>query len=245
MKVAILGTASGWEMAPFEDPSFDIWGLNDLYQQLDPSQLACVRRWFELHPDTESTAARRPANHWKNLAQLGIPVYTFSDVPVPSAVRFPLDLAISAGREYFACTMAYQIALAIAEGADTINLYGIVLCGTLREAVVERPCVEWWLGLAEGRGVSVSVCHPYPYGLGRHRYRYALDDHDERSDVRVYCCAHYDRAFEWLLAEAIRETVVQTRRQMLDAETPAACGPPHVLWSSSLALTDRHCPRKE
>ena len=53
LKVAILGTAAGYGDAPWEDESYEIWGLNTLYNLLTPWQIKRCSRWFELHPNAD------------------------------------------------------------------------------------------------------------------------------------------------------------------------------------------------
>lgn len=199
MKVAIVGTAPGWDKAPYGDLSWEIWGLNDLYRVFPDDGLSRFTRWWELHGDTPLTRARRAADHFDRIRAMHIPVYYLhGDPPTPTSIKLDTDALARVGRDYFACTNAYQVALALAEGATEIALYGTPL-QTNREVVVERPCVAYWLGLAEGRGVIVSVHHENPAGLLRHPYRYAFHDWDERQ-------ASFDAsnlAF-WSLAEWLR-----------------------------------------
>ena len=60
------------------------------------------------------------------------------------------------GRAYLTSTAAYALALAITEGVDEIKLYG-VHGATELEYIQQRPCIEWLLGLAQGRGIKVVV----------------------------------------------------------------------------------------
>ena len=205
MKVAILGTAGGWERAPWGDPAWEIWGLNDLYRQFLPYHRARVSRWFELHGNTPLTRVRRPADHWEALESLHVPVYTLHDLPtVTRTVPYPLaEILAWAPRRYFACTMAYQIALALSEHADAVSLYGLPLTYA-REALIERPCVEWWLGYAEGRGVQVSVDHDQPHGLLRQPYLYAQHDREERLHSFRHTRGHHEGTTAWLREEAAR-----------------------------------------
>lgn len=201
-KVAIVGMVSGCEKAPYGDSQWEIWGLNDLYRVWPSTAIA--DRWFELHGDTQITRQRREPDHWARLAVLDIPVYTFHSLPtVPKAKAFPLEQALSHGRDYFACTMAYQIAFALALGFDTIGLYGTPLQYG-REAIVERPCVEWWCGFAQGKGVDVVIEHSSAYGLGYQPYRYALDDLAERRYTYESVAAHARTAARWLPEEEAR-----------------------------------------
>ena len=208
MKVAIIGTAGGREggLAHFGQPDWEVWGLNDswLFMRGDDGQLR-ADRWFELHPNTALTRARRPAAHWDEIARMTIPVYYFGAQPPETVnpVRFPLQAAIDAGTNYFASTLAYQVALALSEHATTIALYGTPLLGA-REALEERPCLEYWLGLADGRGVEVIVDHDYPRGLLRHPLRYALDDRAERYWTYQVVRAHRAYVRAWLRSEEVR-----------------------------------------
>ncbi len=204
-QIALIGAAPGFERAPWSDPTWEIWALNQSYNVLEPAQLGCVTRWFELHADTALTQQRRPANHWLNLAALGIPVYSFARLPqIENQVLYPLEAIEQAmPRIYFACTFSYQIALALFEGATAISLYGTPLIAN-REALVERPCVEWWLGYAQGKGVTVSVEHDEHEGLLRHEGRYAKEDQQERVTTFNYGWRHYHQMMDWLMNEVKR-----------------------------------------
>src|SRR5689334_15473635 len=46
MKVAIVGFTDHRKEAPFGDPEWEIWGLNELYRYMPVEQFT---RWFELH----------------------------------------------------------------------------------------------------------------------------------------------------------------------------------------------------
>jgi len=89
---------------------------------------------------------------------------------VPNAVLYPLKAIMALGyREYFSCTFAYQIALAIYEGYTEIGLYGIELFnGSPRERLLERACVEYWIGVAQGRGITINEFS----GLAKQHYLY-------------------------------------------------------------------------
>ena len=207
-KVALLGTLGGFKRAPFHDSSWDKWALNTMYEVLTVAELESVSRWFELHPHTALTQSRRPDSHWLTLDALNIPIYSFYELPnIRNQCLFPLEdierTFSPFGASYFACTFSYQIALAIMEGYTTIGIYGAPLTYA-REGLVERPCVERWLGFAEGRGLSVVVEHDEPEGLYRHAGRYAKDDHKERYGAYVYTLRHAQSIVTWLVNETKR-----------------------------------------
>ncbi len=84
-KVAIVGCADSRDQAPYDDPSCEIWGVNNLFLQLDLQQLAGRLRWFEQHTFSfDGLFFRRRgkkdfrgtpvAQYMSGLAQLGCPV---------------------------------------------------------------------------------------------------------------------------------------------------------------------------
>ena len=148
-KVAIIGAGPGRAEAPWHDDSYCWWALNAIHQRR-------FDRHFELHPMNVQSE--------KDLAFLAscpTPCYVLdlaeSAGLVKHAVQFPLEpLRLSGFRMYATCTFAYQIMLAVLDGFAEIGLWGVDLfLGSPRERTVERACVEYWLGFAEGRGVKI------------------------------------------------------------------------------------------
>ena len=98
---------------------------------------------------------------------------------------FPVDYLADKYRDYFSCTFAYQIALAIDEGFEEIAMHGLELAfGTQREATVERACVNYWLGLAEGKGIKITV--PKNDFVLSHWHRYGFNYWPEANIVKDY-----------------------------------------------------------
>lgn len=78
------------------------------------------------------------------------------DVPFITNENFPLkqfDL------DYFTNSVCYMIALAIAEGYQKIELYGVNQAG-LFEYMEQRKGVEFWIGYALGKGIEVYINPP-------------------------------------------------------------------------------------
>jgi len=90
-----------------------------------------------------------------------IPYYTIREHDnVPSSKRYPIEEIIKEfGSDYFTNSIAYAIALAIYFEAEEIKLYGASLAWE-SEYYYERPCVEYWIAYARGRGVKVTVGDP-------------------------------------------------------------------------------------
>jgi len=58
---------------------------------------------------------------------------------------------------YFTCTAAYMLAQAISEGYDHIVLHGMYHIADSLEYMHHKPCVEYWVGQARGRGINVEM----------------------------------------------------------------------------------------
>lgn len=194
-KVAIIGAGHGRAHAPYDDDGWEIWGLNAVAPQDRFGRLR-ADRWFEMHV----MAAQSEADmRW--IRKCPFPLYLVPDAAekvlalrvsgssgdgdVPMAVRYPIERMEERFGAYWACTFAYQIALALDEGFTDIGLYGVELCyGTMRERTVEWACVSFWIGLAQGMGVNIHL--PPGSRLGRHSYRYGIEYYQEKQEVEQY-----------------------------------------------------------
>lgn len=158
MKVALVGSAQGWQDAPYEDKSWEIWSVNNVYNKIRTLPNGRWSRWFDIH----ETAINRP-KHIKNLINLGCPVYVRDERPdIPNSIVYPLEeikreFFRNVNRvQFFTSTIAYMIALAIHEGAEEISLFGINQA-LQTEYAHHLPCTDFWLGVAVGRGIKVSA----------------------------------------------------------------------------------------
>ena len=112
-KFAICGFAASSRMlAPFGDPQYEIWGLNQLYRHI-PRET----RHFDIHRNwREDNVPGTDHPTW--LAQCGIPVYMAEREPsIPTAVRYPVEDIMQrvGGIDYFTSTVSFMLALAIQE----------------------------------------------------------------------------------------------------------------------------------
>lgn len=123
------------------------------------------------------------------------PLYGLEDwkeLEAPHGRPYPLHRVLDAigfepGRfgDIFACTFAYQIALAVAEGFTTIGLFGIDLdCGTPREMTIERTSVAFWAAYAAGCGINIVT--PRGTTLFTHPRRYGYDYKSEAEWTSEY-----------------------------------------------------------
>ncbi len=147
-KVCIVGFAKSWQITPFNDMSFEIWGLNELYKYFFQFKGARADRWFEIHnPDSPS---KKNEEHHKFLTTCPIPIYMQEKYDqFPTSVKFPREAVkamINANMIYpgnslikldddwakegspytnFSNQITWMILLAVYEGFEQINIYGV------------------------------------------------------------------------------------------------------------------------
>lgn len=178
-RIAIIGATPDNDLAPWDDPEWTVWGLNAMWRRHVIAGPTGPRfradAWFELHPLSAQSPEEMDA-----LRACPVPVYMFEAYPeVPASLAYPMAAVEGLGyRDCFACTFAYQIALAIAFRAEVIGLWGVALDGgTARERTVELASVQYWMGVAEGRGIEVVT--PPGSHLAYHPRRYGYEYRQE------------------------------------------------------------------
>lgn len=161
-KVAIVGFAQTHrDQAPFQDPSFEIWGLNNAYVFMPPRPHAGGRiaeRWFEIHSeDLYAWDLRRPGQHVEWLAKFPGPVYLLeARADMPRSVRYPIEDIVARYGAYITSSPAYMLLLAMAEGFKEIHIYGIDLA-TDSEYAEQRPNLEFLIGVAVAKGHEIYL----------------------------------------------------------------------------------------
>lgn len=136
LKVALIGTApSSRLLAPFNDPTWTIWGCSPGNQGVLPR----VDAWFEIHANLlwpECKHYGEPYIAW--LKQQKFPVYMQDQSLVPNAIPFPKDAMVKEFGPYaFTSSFTWMMAFAISLGAKEIALYGIDMASH-DEYIVQR-----------------------------------------------------------------------------------------------------------
>ena len=183
-KVAIVGCSQSKSLTPFNDPEFEIWGVNNLYPHIPRAT-----RWFEIHYISQENGKflRRESPEFRGqpvdqyLAQLGewaqknnCPVYMQQPCSlVPTATVYPLEAMLQMFGGYFTNTVSYMLALAISEGFEEIHVYGVDMAVDT-EYHHQRPSCEYFLGVAAGRGIKIHV--PAEADLLKTRFLYGFQE---------------------------------------------------------------------
>ena len=161
-KVALLGFADSWKLAPFDDPTIEIWGLNELHKYVTRWD-----RWFEVHDDDTLGVTKRETSdgeqqrhlEWLTKQPAGKPIYMqpqFCDGRFPAAVPLPLEALVKEFGRYFTSTIGYMLGIAMLDGYDWIGMYGIDLASDA-EYPGQRPNAEYLVGYAKGKGITVEI----------------------------------------------------------------------------------------
>jgi hypothetical protein len=187
-RICIVGTAPTWKDAPWDDPSIEMWCLNDFWL-LQPKR---ADTWFDLHPfdkyhysqpgkkvlahEVPAGSFIRPHGHIEFLRSQSIPVYVQDATLLgsPSARTFPKAEVEAAVGPYFASSPAWMLGLALLEGVTEIHVYGIHLA-TEWEYQKQKSNFSFLLGLAAGRGVKIVIPRTAPLLRESHQYAYQPD----------------------------------------------------------------------
>lgn len=175
-KVIICATGSGWELAP-KSSEKTIYALND-YVNKEKYGLNFDYLFIMDILDEKPGIVSGQQNLGEviaNINKLKVPLiapFRYEEIPLSQA--FPLDKCVKEfGLPYFTNTIAYMIAYALLNGAEQIEIYGVNQAGS-HEYAEERGGVEYWLGIANGRGVKVTI-NGKDSQLLRYKGRYGND----------------------------------------------------------------------
>jgi len=187
-KVIILGFAPDTRnMAPVDDPTFDVWPLNELYLEM-PILREYATGWFQLHGSEPSTI--RDPQQKLSLSKLKCPIWMWNVHPeIPNSVKYPREQIMKhfdtygegmnplilheRDRVYFTNTISWMIVLAIYLQYEEIHIYGVNMAQD-QEYQHQRPSCEMYIGWARGRGIKVHL--PHESDLCRSWMLYGYDD---------------------------------------------------------------------
>lgn len=174
-KIAIVGfAASSMHEAPFQDETWEIWGLNELWRAIPKrkDEQPAWDVWLDVHP--RWSWERRPGHvAWMQQQDQGKPIYMQEHYDeIPASVPLPLDDLLREFGPYFTCGPAYMLAMAILQQPGQIGVWGIDMLHDT-EFSYQRPCIDYFLGIARGRTISVYV--PEVSSLGKANGLYGYD----------------------------------------------------------------------
>lgn len=175
-KIIILATGSGHELAPRESEKM-IFALNDyIYQErygVQPDALFMMDILDEKPQVVSSLTKLEDVIQRINTMKIPfIGPYKYEEIPLSEA--FPIKECVKEfGQPYFTNTIGYMIAYALLIGAKEIEFYGVNQAGS-HEYTEEKGGVEFWIGVAIGKGVKITI-NGKNSQLMRYKGRYGND----------------------------------------------------------------------
>lgn len=157
-EIQILAMGPTWGMCPDEhDDDVELWGVNTTFRKRFGKPLD---RLFCMH-DLRLEILTQNHNFVNEINESGLPFYTAGDYPVFENNRpYPIkEIYEEFGMLFFLNTMSYMLALAITEKPEYISLYGVDMRpdSGMEHHQNEKGCVEFWLGVAIGRGIKIRT----------------------------------------------------------------------------------------
>lgn len=196
-KVAIVGFTTSNRSAPFDDPGWEKWGLNALYDLLPGRQW---QRWFELHK-REVNLADEGMGHLYQLSLMRCSIYMQRCFPdIPTSIEYPLSDVFRMFRSYLTSSFSYMVALAILEGVSEIGVWGVDAAD--EEWGWQRPSLEYLLGYAEGNGIKVTI--PGTSSLLRAPFLYGYQEREEAEYWGRLSSLQSDYEIKWQRAQQAR-----------------------------------------
>ena len=158
-KIAILGSAPSVTLAPFEDPSWQIWACSPA----NIGQLPRTDLWFEMHDIFRIKRAWKDEQRvfqWLNAQAFGVMMQEKNDI-VPRAQRYPIETILEEFSPYFLnSSVAYILALALVRYAKEpgfeFGLWGVNMAGD-GEYGFQRADILYMLDWAVKRSLKFYV----------------------------------------------------------------------------------------
>ena len=200
-KIAIVGFSQrSREDAPFDDPTFEIWGMNNLHAVLPGKRFT---RWYDIHSREylDLNNKNLQTDHVEWLRTTKIPVYMLREYKeFPTSLPYPLEdvqdmmrteLGFQGDEDrYLHSTPAMALAHAVLEGVDEVEIYGCDMVVDL-EWGYQRANMEAWVTLARqlpalsGGKIKVTVAQNcallkgmglYAYDAGAYSFMLKVED---------------------------------------------------------------------
>lgn len=152
LKIAILGTASSWKDAPFDNKEWEIWALGNIY-----ASMPRFNRFFELHQ--EKRLLNEHPHFLNSLNNMKGALWARDTNLFKEATPFPIEEIIEHFKgSYFTSSIAWMLGLAIMQDPEEIGLWGVHMQGD-NEYAHQRPCCEYLIGMAKQKGIKITI-HP-------------------------------------------------------------------------------------
>lgn len=153
-EIVILAMGPTWYQCPEKIENGEVWCVNTMYRNHHADRI------FLMH-DIRHDILVQDKDIRENINKLNVPFYTAGRYPdFKSNIPYPAEEIVEYfGVAYFLNVIAWVLAYAIYCEPKRISLYGVDMRSDagVEYDVGERSCVEFWIGMALGRGIEVSI----------------------------------------------------------------------------------------
>ena len=154
-RINILGAAGEWSKVPEDDG--EIWAVNNAHVDIKKR----IDYAIDIHEHCLNPKIEKDFESLEQIKKKGITLIARDIVEGIKSERYPIEEIRKefCNTDYFGSGIDYMIALAIYRKATEIHIYGVqMLKGS--EYYKQKPSVEYWCGVATGRGIPITV-HGY------------------------------------------------------------------------------------
>jgi len=153
--IYILGRGQTLGYAPTTKiDNSEVWACNNVFKARE------VDRLFIMH-DIYMVQFLRDKTLIDDINKKDFPVYTLGKYDIlKNNVNYPIEAILKEfNTTYLINNASYMLALAILQKPKNIILFGIDMAfGTNNEYLYnEKACVEFWLGMAKGKGIDFAI----------------------------------------------------------------------------------------
>lgn len=153
--IFILGRGQSLIRCPAKKPEkTEYWGCNNVYRARE------LDRLFIMH-DLYTTQFNRDKELIKNINKKDFPVYTLGKYEeIKNNILYPMQEVIREFKTgFFLNNASYMLASAIMQRPKNLLLFGVdMFFNTGTEYMRnEKGCLEFWLGVATGKGIKFKV----------------------------------------------------------------------------------------
>lgn len=162
MKISLLGTGNGWELAPKEG---EIWCVPGLHGRVSPTRV------YEVHSGQTlaSVGMSQEKLEWMKAQSMVVHPSLHNSFPNCRVIDFQKH--IDKFGPYFTSSLSWMLAEAIEENPEEIGIYGVSMCSQT-EYAHQKPGCTYLIGWARALGIKVTIpptsellAAPYIYGM--------------------------------------------------------------------------------
>ena len=148
--VIILGTGPSRVNCPWDG---EVWAVNNAYEQWTGKKIDKI---FVVHKQAYWDKGA-PIFNWEEMNKTGAEIISLWENKGLNAIPYPYyEIKDFFQIDYFSNTFCYMIAYALYKDYKTIRLSGCDM-SEYGEVSLEKGGVEFWIGIARGRGAKIVI----------------------------------------------------------------------------------------